>query len=31
MGDYSEETGTGLHPNALGHDLMARKILQALK
>lgn len=31
MGDYREETGTGLHPNALGHDLMARKILQALK
>ena len=31
VGDYIEKTGTGLHPNAAGQELIARKIIQALK
>ena len=30
VGDYIERTGTGLHPNAAGQELIARKIIQAL-
>ena len=31
VGDYIEKTGTGLHPNATGQELIARKIIQVLK
>ena len=31
MGDYDGSSGCFLHPNANGHELMARKIYQAIK
>lgn len=31
MGDYSDSSGLFLHPNADGHELMARKVMHSLK